>query len=112
MADPTLLFLLLAVLLGAVAGFLGGKGGHLAASLQLRREVAALAAAVDPAALAELTRTPAQLEQLSARLDGAQREIKTLAGRFGQEVRKATVGPEDLDFIVAAVAAKLKEQRS
>lgn len=100
--------LLLSAASGLVAGFLGGIGGRYAALLNFRRELRAVADQVDPRLAHKLAEQAREMTELSGRVDAATSTAKSIAGKLGQETRKAVIGPEDLAFITAHVEAQLR----
>ena len=98
-------------LLALMCGALGGWGGRFWALWSLRREVHALAAAVDPALSSKLAQALAELQAHAGALDALASGLKSVHGRFGAEEKKARqLTPEDAEFLTNLVIGKLQQQ--
>lgn len=99
---------LVLVFCGALlAGFLGGMGGRWLTLLKLRNELRAVLALVDPATTGKVLAHEEQLAGLSGRVDAAMVNINSVKGTLAQVTKREKLSPEDLTFLVAAVAQRL-----
>lgn len=95
----------------AVIGGCMGYGGRAAALWSLRREMLALGNAIDPKALASIAGTTLLVNELASKVDQLDRGVKSLAGRFGDQVKREKLGPADLETLSMLVAEKLRSSR-